>query len=224
LAAQGYVVSPDGAFGPQTDGAVRDFQKDNFLTADGIAGQKTQMRLIQLIDVRTHTKHDELPVGLLRGFSETEGGNNVGAVNWNVSGGVDCGVMQVRVYGPPYDAHDMRGAYDPDVAMERIASGFVKQAELFRGMAYARTQRFEFAQRCAGLAWNWPYAAEQYAKNGGLPLPNRDATWAVYVENGVKKRVKFPDGAPVQTWKDWAQFYAMGGMHGEGRVMRYVKW
>ncbi|MFB4164691.1 peptidoglycan-binding protein [Alteribacillus sp. JSM 102045] len=37
-------VSPgaiDGIFGPQTEQAVRTFQKKKKLTADGIAGQKT---------------------------------------------------------------------------------------------------------------------------------------------------------------------------------------
>jgi peptidoglycan hydrolase-like protein with peptidoglycan-binding domain len=41
LAKEGYNVSTDGKFGPQTDAAVRAFQKKHSLTPDGLAGKKT---------------------------------------------------------------------------------------------------------------------------------------------------------------------------------------
>jgi hypothetical protein len=220
LDAVGYNLAYDGDFGVLTDQAVRNFQTKQKLEPDGIAGQITQTRLITLIDAKTHDKHSKLPTGLLRGFSEAEGGNNVGAVNWQVSGGVDCGVVQIRVYGPPYKVEDMYAAFDPAVAMDRTAVTFQGRLQSYREMRYAKGQPIEFAQRCAALSWNWPYAAEEYAKIGKLPNPAKDATWAVV--NG--KRIKFPDGAPVMTWKDWAEFYAMGGRHGEGRVTRYCIW
>jgi hypothetical protein len=220
LDALGYNLTFDGDFGVRTDQAVRNFQLKQKLQPDGIAGQATQTRIITLLDAKTHNKHKQLPAGLLRGFSESEGGNNVGAVNWHVSGGVDCGVVQVRCYGPPYKANEMYVAYDPLKSMERVAVTFLGKVSSFRGMSYAKKQPLEFAQRCAALYWNWPYAADQYARYGKLPNPNKNATWAVV--NG--KRIKFPDGAPVMTYKDWAEFYAMSGKHGEGRVTRYVRW
>lgn len=220
----GHSLAFDGDFGPATHDAVIAFQKNNFLTPDGIAGQNTQARLISLIDTKTHNRHDKLPDGLLRGFANAESGNKVGAVNWDIGGGVDCGVVQLRCYGPPYVMDVLRSAYNPAVSLERIAVTFQGRLVSLRAMPYAKSHKLEYAQRYAALSWNWPYAAEQYAMRGKLPNPDRDATWAVYIEKGVKKRVKFPDGEPVMTYKDWAEFYALGGEHGEGSVTRFVRW
>jgi hypothetical protein len=212
----GHDLTFDGDFGPATDLAVRNFQIKQKLTVDGIAGITTQARIVTLIDAKTHDNHPRLPTGLLRGFAESEGGNNLGAVNWSVKGGVDCGVVQIRCYGPPYKSEEMYAAYHPGVAMERVAVTFLARTLSYSEMKYAKKHPIAFSQRCAALSWNWPFAAQEYAVNGALPNPNRIADWAV--------GIKFPDGTPVRTWKDWAQFYAMGGPHGEGRVTRYVRW
>jgi len=112
----------------------------------------------------------------------------------------------------------MRIAYDPNIAMDQVAVAFLGRTHRFSQLAYARQRPIEWAKRCAVLAWNWPWAAEQFAVQGKLPNPSRDATWAVV--DG--QRIKFPDGAPVMTYDDWARFYALGGKHGEGRVARFV--
>ena len=217
LDAVGYALDADGDFGPATKSAVRNFQRRNKLTVDGVPGIRTQAKIVALIDKETHDRHrNKLPTGLLRGFAESEGGNNLGAVNWEVPGGVDCGVVQIRVYGPPYKQSELSNAYNPAISMERVAVTFQGRVTSYKLMNYAKGQGTKYAQRCAALAWNWPYAAEQYAKYGKLPNPGKTAEWA--------KGIKFPDGAPVVTWKDWAEFYAMGGRHGEGRVTRYVVW
>ncbi len=41
LHASGYKVDPDGRFGPGTERALRDFQRDAGLIVDGVAGEKT---------------------------------------------------------------------------------------------------------------------------------------------------------------------------------------
>src|SRR5262245_22859554 len=109
----GYDCDADGAFGPKTDDKVRQFQKNQKLVVDGIAGNATQKRIVILIDAKTHDRHKDLPTGILRGFSESEGGNNLGAVNWQIAGGVDCGVVQIRCYGPAFKVSEMTVAYDP---------------------------------------------------------------------------------------------------------------
>ena len=42
----GYAISVDGIFGPDTANAVKDFQSDYGLTADGIVGPLTWQKLI----------------------------------------------------------------------------------------------------------------------------------------------------------------------------------
>lgn len=46
LRSQGWRLAQDGAFGPQTDRSVRDFQVARHLTADGIAGPLTWRSLV----------------------------------------------------------------------------------------------------------------------------------------------------------------------------------
>lgn len=212
LRTVGELLAVDGDYGPETERVVKRYQFDTGLKLDGRAGPATQRMLIEGVDQSVETG---VPVGLMRGFAEAEGGNLVGAVNWSQSGGVDCGIMQIRVYGPPYSQERLRYAFAPGAAFVFTANQLLDRYESYRRMAYAAKGGQEFSLRCASLAHNWPFAAEQYARFGKLPNPDRRATW-------VPEGVKFPDGAPVITWKDWAQFYAMGGIHGEGRVTRYV--
>lgn len=212
----GHECVPDGVFGPATYRMVQAFQRRvQSLTIDGIAGPATQTQITRLIDVNIHKRHFSLPTGLIRGFALTESGNSLGATNWNVSGGVDCGVVQIRCSGPPFSQAAMRVAYDPTIAMDRVAVAFLDQTSRFSQLS---ARSLEWAMRCAALAWNWPWAAEQFALRGKLPNPSLDATWAVV----GGQRIKFPDGTPVMTYDDWARFYALGGEHGEGRVTRFV--
>lgn len=46
LIKSGYDISADGEFGPMTEAAVMDFQKENKLVVDGIVGQKTWRTLL----------------------------------------------------------------------------------------------------------------------------------------------------------------------------------
>ena len=50
LESLGYDVGPiDGIFGPLTENAVKQFQKDNGLVIDGIVGQETYAALERLV-------------------------------------------------------------------------------------------------------------------------------------------------------------------------------
>lgn len=48
LQACGYQVNPDGQFGSGTEQALRQFQKENGLIVDGVAGEKTWLKLFSL--------------------------------------------------------------------------------------------------------------------------------------------------------------------------------
>jgi len=48
LNEKGYVIKVDADFGPSTEAVVKNFQKDNGLTDDGIVGQKTWEPLLKL--------------------------------------------------------------------------------------------------------------------------------------------------------------------------------
>src|SRR4051794_6087049 len=142
----GYDCDADGIFGPGTYRMVQAFQrKIQTLTIDGIAGPATQTQIVRLIDINVHGKHPQLAYGLLRGFALSESGNSLGATNWNVYGGVDCGVVQIRCAGPPFYEGTMRIAYDPTIAMDQVAVAFLGRTSRFSQLAYARQLPIEWA-------------------------------------------------------------------------------
>lgn len=208
-------TAADGDFGSATASSVRGYQREKGLVADGVAGPVTQARIVRDVDAKVHDLRPSLPEGLMRGFAEAEGGNLLGAVNWSVAGGVDCGIVQIRVYGPPYDRKALEVAYSPRRVMLAAANDFLDRYRRFRTFPHAELRGREYALRCAALAHNWPYAAEQLARYGRIPNPGGAAGW-------VPPSVRFPDGTPVRTRLEWCQFYAMGGPHGEGTVTKYV--
>jgi hypothetical protein len=207
----GAAIDADGVLGADTVLALKDYQRRAHLVADGIAGPMSQRLLVTAVRTRVEDTLPGFPDGLLHGLIELESASNLGAVNWSAPGGVDCGVIQRRVYGPPYDAHTLRLAYAPAAALDSAAMELEARAQTFRG--YGRS--VERCWRLAALAHNWPWAAGQLARHGALPSPDDPAPW---VPNGLR----FPDGVLVHTRAQWCEFYALGGRHGEGRATRYV--
>lgn len=210
----------DGSFGPATDTAVKAFQREYLLTVDGKFGPSSSARIIRLLDARVHALLPGLPAGLLRGFAEGEGGNNLSATNWSIPGGVDCGVMQYRVYvqiDGSYAFTDLLDAFSPESAMFRAGQDFLTRADAFYAAAgvKGRADRTEFSKRLAVLAHNWPSGASDIAKDGKLTNPDGVASW-------VPAGVKFPDGQIVNTRWEWCQFYALGRGSWNGSIPKYV--
>lgn len=209
----------DGDFGPMSDRTVRAFQTKYNLTVDGQFGPASSRKAISLLDAYVHKILPELPAGLMRGFAEGEGANNLAAVNWSVPGGVDCGVMQFRVYetNGSYDFTKLIDAFSPQASMIQAASTFLGRADAFYSAAgvVARPDREEFSKRLAVLAHNWPAGAYDISKDGNLSNPNGTASW-------VPSGIKFPDGEPVNTRWEWCQFYALGRGSWPGSITKYV--
>jgi peptidoglycan hydrolase-like protein with peptidoglycan-binding domain len=207
----------DGSFGPATNDVVKKFQSSVGLIIDGAAGPQSQIRIVEFLDSRVHKELPHVPGGLMRGFAEGEGGNNLAAVNWSVAGGVDCGIVQYRVLGPPYDMSKLKSAFSPYDAIVSAAKNWQVQADRFYTYTYVSTRRdrTEYAKRLAVLSHNWPYGASRLAQ--GFSLSDRTADW-------VPKGLRFPDGHPVNTYSDWAQYYAMGSTaHSwKGFIPRFV--
>jgi hypothetical protein len=208
----GSTLVADGAFGTVTEGAVASYQKRMSLLADGIAGPKTQLAACQHLCAVTFI--NGAPNGLGLGMVEGEGGYYFGAVNWGVTGGVDCGVVQERVVGPPFSSVNLRHAFN---APESLKGALITVTERAKGYAVHSWAKFSWERqlRCAIMAHNWPVAALSIAKTGKCPHPDSTDGW-------WPRTLEFPDGTLVRTRWDWCQWYAMGGPHGEARIPRYV--
>jgi hypothetical protein len=221
----GITVSPDGDFGSLTLAAVKKFQDSVDLTADGVAGPLTQRALVQA-HVATTEEDYSLPRGLLEGFAAAEGGWLLGAVNWTVAGGVDCGVFQRRVYSADYaDAAVVRRAFDVRYQARLLASNLTSLRGIFISRAGTNDGTMnanEKAWRLAALNHNYPSGADTLSRT---PVTQLSAYWRTPQEWVVNVGAKFPDGRSVTTPLEWTHLYAglFAPSHGwNGGVTRYV--
>lgn len=221
----GNALAEDGDFGPATEAAVKRFQEREALSfADGLAGTQTQGRLGSRAFTKSEAAHPGLPRGILHGLVMLESGNMLSVVNAQTAGGVDCGLVQRRASGPPFDPAVLKGAFDPVAACDWAATdqyhGFIPTRDKFLARAWAKGNR-ERAGRCAALNHNWPAGATYYADHGYAPSPSSLCTWVPRDDAG-RSLVHFTDGTRVETRQDWCEFYALGGKHGEGQAARFV--
>ena len=214
-------LKPDGDFGPATKETLESAQDAWGLTPDGIAGPGTREALSESICAKAD-RNTDAPEGLLSNFARGEGGNNPAAVNWSVGGGVDCGLFQFRVYGPPYGLAALKAAFSPYKSALMAEQDFTQRQRSYLGAAWVG-QNKERAGRCAVMAHNWPAGALKIAYTGKCSSPYDRCTWLPRDGRGVSL-VKFPDGTRVETRWQWCQFYGLGSLHGEAVMCRDVKW
>jgi hypothetical protein len=219
----------DGFFGERTEQAVKAYQKNRGLVADGIAGPTTQKRLI--VGWKRQSENTSgVKDGLLDGFLEAEGGWLLAPVNWSVAGGVDVGVVQNRVYdlsgttswplvnGIPTQELIGKVAFDPNkvaYALDaRLTIGDLGKHLTSRHNAYFNDKNKIYpytrgnhrrSWEMAALYHNWPYAATLIAKGG--KLSDQEASW-------IPKSIR---DTGVNTYAEWAEYYI-------DKVTKYVEW
>jgi len=179
LGSVGRDTTPDGVFGPKTLRQVKGMQTNNGLVADGIAGPATQQKLIEKISHKTHTAFTSIPEGLMRGYAEAEGGNVLAATNWYTpvggKAGVDCGPVQWRQYGPPFDEWGLRKAFDCETSFSFAAQLLIDRMREYgqRRPSLSPGMRLKLAL----LAHNAPFLADQYVRFGKFSTPDALAMW-----------------------------------------------
>jgi peptidoglycan hydrolase-like protein with peptidoglycan-binding domain len=179
LKSLGRTIEPDGKFGAQTKAVVERFQKDRGLWVDGIAGTTTQGTILRRTETKVHKEFPDLPNGVILGICLRETSGTVAPTNWytppNGEPGVDCGSVQWRIYGPPFDQDKLRAAFDPLTSFRFAATDLLDRIE--RLDARQPSLSDEFVLRAAIVAHNAPFLYEQIVRNGKLSTPNQLATW-----------------------------------------------
>lgn len=194
-------VPADGVWGPQTDLAVKAWQKVKGLVADGIAGPVTQATMLDVVAAGVETRYASLPTGLLDGFARVEGANLLAPTNWSQVGGVDCGPVQWRQAGPPFDETGLRQAFNAKAAFDFAALTFANRLLDYarRNPSIAPHRRIQLAV----LAHNAPFLSEQIVRYGHLLTPDAIATWT---NIPVEDRSRY-DGRSQYTHEEWSYEY-----------------
>lgn len=226
LVAAGKSLTVDGDFGPNTEHNVREFQTENFLLIDGIAGPGTQKAVVKKIVDSTDARYN-LPHRLLEGFAQYEGGYMVAAVNWSVAGGVDCGAFQRRVTLDGRTNIIVGNAFNTKKQAELLATTLVDRRATYRNGVGTKNVPAgmsvdEKAWRLAALYHNYPLAA---ARLSVTPIKDLPSYWTTDQSWVVKNNIKFADGNAVSTPLEWCHFYAgvLGNVHSTtGLVTRLV--
>jgi hypothetical protein len=212
----GWDLLEDAVFGDETEFAVKAWQGNHDLVADGLFGAVSSAALAKQFD----NMQTGLPVGLVRGQMETESGNWIAAVNWSVPGGVDCGYTQRRVYASDFENQDvLRRAFDSSYQIGLLATRLKERKAVYRVRAAVQTD--EFAWRLASLYHNYPTAADTISKVGYGGLSSYWTTPQTWVQN---IGAKWPDGLLVDTPLGWSKYYALGapGRNWPGATTKYV--
>lgn len=216
LSSLGDPIPEDGVLGEETLAAVRRYQNTRNLYVDGISGPKTQARMARSVIAKADID-EELPNGLLRSLCEGESGNYIAAVNWNVSGGCDCGYVQRRVYMPPTQTA-IKLAFDSLHQFKLLKTRVLSLKAAYRSRPAVHSN--ERAWRLAVLSHNYPLASDRFSRTEEKDL---SSYWTTPQKWVIQIGAHFADGTTVQTPKAWCEFYSLGNaQHGHKGVM--VRW
>lgn len=217
----GIAVVEDGDFGPATTRAAKALQQALGIVVDGVVGTGTQGKLAQRL-CGQEERAENLPDKLLLSKIQYESGGVLGAVNWSVAGGVDCGITQRRVYSDAYgDEATIKRAFDPRYQINLSGNRVAELHDIFLAREHVHTH--EGAYRLAVLNHNYPLLADKISRVGVEGLTSYYTTTQSWV---TVHNLHFPDGAAIKTPLQWGQRYALGAPeHNEpGQAVKLVSW
>lgn len=195
---KGIDVTADGAFGPVTAEKLRGFQHAWRLVEDAVAGAKTQAAILRSSEAWVHMQLPTLREGLLTGFTMEEGAGVLAATNWytppGAPPGVDCGPVQWRRPGPPFLMQDLRDSFNARTAFMYAGGIFLRRINDYHYRRPALST--SMVTRCAVLAHNAPFLAEQMVRYGRLLTPTALAAWT-----------KNPATGQPYTHEEWFEVY-----------------
>lgn len=208
----------DGVYGERTERAVKTFQADAGLAADGVAGIATQRELVLRRSVRpAQTQH--LPVGLLPSIAANESGFALAAYARHPTGaGFDLGAYQDSIPEEEIgNQNSYKAAYTVTVAATVFSARLRSAHDAFRDPVdswyktkLAGGENKKFRWQLATLSHNWPYAAEGIATRGSIFRdPADDVTQAQWVIDASGGRLRTP--------REWAVSYVL-------RATTLVRW
>lgn len=160
-------LSGDGIFGPATDIAVRQVQRDAGLVEDGLVGRSTMKALLMPVIKSTAARYNE-PWRPIYGILDSEGGWDPGAVGYIDA--ADWGLAQINTVAHPHVSFAQ--AFCPSFAVRFIA-GYL------RGMLDALDGNLEDAVAAYNLGLG---GARQWIRDG------RPDVWTVPWSTQYKDR------------------------------------
>lgn len=200
----------DGVFGKETYKRVRNYQSNNGLYVDGIAGGATQAMIITKRSADAQAKYN-LPKKLLKSVAANESGLYVAA--WSAhpnDSGFDLGAYQNSITPSQVGNNKLYElSLNVHYMAENTAAKIKTQHDKYVGKPYVTTDRK--AWELAVLYHNRPRAADWYPTHG---------TYDPVDENQLITIYRDPDtGEPViqYTIHDWCEIYIE-------RATVYVEW
>lgn len=227
----------DGAFGPATDGVVRLYQEIRGYAAigavDGIAGYLTDRAMAIQIMHPSETRYS-IPRGLEKGMCEGECAFDQAAfargeigTDHGLESYVDAGWAMDHIREPNWSEDRFKAAFDGVRAFDKLGRRLREGRDGYSGALgpFWIPAGPERPWYCAIGAWNWPAAADHYAKG--------ETNWH-YVETlptgqEVTRAMDEPaywiekfeiDG--VHTGHDWFRSYVEGNGKSSGGKIAYV--